>query len=47
MAAAALQFIPVAGVPLVGPGDDLPALLTAALKAPDFSPAAGDLLGFA
>lgn len=47
MATAPLQFIPVAGVPQVQPGDDLAALLVAALKAAGAPPVAGDVVAVA
>lgn len=47
MAAAPLQFIPVAGVPLVRAGDDLAAVLIAALQAAGSPPAPGDVVAVA
>jgi len=47
MAATPLEFLPVAGVPLVQAGDDLAAILIAALRAAGCLPAAGDVVAVA
>ena len=44
---AALSFMRVPGVPLVRPGDDLTALIGAALRVAGFVPQAGDLIAVA
>jgi coenzyme F420-0:L-glutamate ligase/coenzyme F420-1:gamma-L-glutamate ligase len=44
---AALSFMRVPGVPLVQPGDDLAALIGAALRAAGLTPQAGDLVAVA
>lgn len=43
----ALSFQPVPGLPLVAPGDELVALIAAALRAAQLAPAAGDILAVA
>jgi coenzyme F420-0:L-glutamate ligase/coenzyme F420-1:gamma-L-glutamate ligase len=43
----ALSFEPIAGLPLVAPGDDLVALIAAALRAAGRTPVAGDIIAVA
>lgn len=44
---AALAFVPVPGLPLVGPGDDLAALVAGALRAAGLAPAGGEVIAVA
>lgn len=44
---AELRFIPVAGLPLIAAGDDLPGLISGALRAAGWIPEAGDVLAIA